>query len=129
MLYPKTRWTLRQSDENVVKELCEQLGISPTIAKLLANRGIYTPEAAQEFLYTEDEEFHSPFLLQDMDKTVQRINKAIEQQESILIFGDYDADGVTSTAVLLSALKNAGADVTYYIPNRFTEGYGPNKPA
>src|SRR4051794_31686063 len=118
MLYPKTRWTLRQSDEEIIKELSDQLEISPLIARLLANRGIHSVGEAKSFLYIENQEFHDPYLLRDMDKTVQRIRVAIDKNEPILIYGDYDADGVTSTAVLMSILKKLGANVTYYIPNR-----------
>lgn len=78
------------------------------------------------FYLGKKSEFHDPFLLKDMDKAVGRINKAIETQEPILVFGDYDADGVSSTTVLMKALVELGANADYYIPNRFTEGYGPN---
>nr|MBS9408126.1 single-stranded-DNA-specific exonuclease RecJ [Streptococcus oralis] len=78
---------------------------------------------------TENQEFHDPFLLEGMDRTVERVKKAIQNGEQILIFGDYDADGVSSTTVLYLALQELGANVEFYIPNRFTEGYGPNEEA
>ncbi|MBS4176226.1 single-stranded-DNA-specific exonuclease RecJ [Lederbergia citrea] len=129
MLYPKTRWVIRESNELAGKELAKQLNIAPLVATLLVNRGISDHDEAKKFLYTENEEFHSPFLLNDMQPAVERIKSAIEGQEPILIFGDYDADGVTSTSVMMDVLSNLGANVRYYIPNRFTEGYGPNENA
>ena len=129
MLHSKTRWIVRQSDENKVQNLVNELKISSVLAKLLINRGLDTVQSARYFLFDQEQEFHDPFLLKDMDIAVNRIKKAIEKQEPILIFGDYDADGVTSTTVMMNALQEMGADVQFYIPNRFTEGYGPNIPA
>ncbi|RST76033.1 single-stranded-DNA-specific exonuclease RecJ [Siminovitchia acidinfaciens] len=129
MLQSKTRWIVREADKKIVQMLSDELNLSPLTATLLVNRGITDPEEAHRFLYIEKEEFHDPFLMQDMRKAVDRIRKAIEMQEKILVFGDYDADGVTSTTVLMTVLKDLGAIVEYYIPNRFTEGYGPNEGA
>ncbi|TYR82301.1 single-stranded-DNA-specific exonuclease RecJ [Priestia megaterium] len=129
MLQSKKRWNVQHSDERLVDEFVKTLDITPLVASLLVNRGITTPEAATKFLHVEDQPFHDPFLLHDMDKAVVRIQQAIEQDERIMIYGDYDADGVSSTSVMLTALKQLGADVDFYIPNRFTEGYGPNKSA
>src|SRR5699024_1210593 len=99
------------------------------IATLLVNRDIVDPIKAKEFLFTESQSFHDPFLLYDMEKAVQRIFSAIENKEKILIYGDYDADGVKSTVLMITTLKKLGANASFYIPNRFTEGYGPNKHA
>ena len=129
MLLSKTRWVIQEPDEEAIKSLAEQLNIAPLVATLLVNRGINDLEKAKEFLFTEDQAFHDPFLLNDMKTSVERIQIAVEHQEPILIYGDYDADGVTSTTVLMSALKDIGANVQFYIPNRFTEGYGPNENA
>ncbi|CAM3819872.1 single-stranded-DNA-specific exonuclease RecJ [Mesobacillus zeae] len=120
---------LSPSDENKAKELARELNLSPLTAMLLVNRGIHTGEAARQFLFGQDTAFHDPFLLKDMDKVVGRINLAIESQEPMMIFGDYDADGVSSTTIMMKVLSEMGANVRYYIPNRFTEGYGPNEPA
>jgi single-stranded-DNA-specific exonuclease len=95
---------------------------------LLVNRGLDTVDSARYFLFGT-EQFHDPFLLKGMDIAVKRIHDAIEKQEPILIFGDYDADGVSSTSVLMITLRELGANVEFYIPNRFTEGYGPNEAA
>lgn len=129
MLLSKTRWVIQEPNEEAIKSLAEQLNIAPLVATLLVNRGINDLEKAKEFLFTEDQDFHDPFLLNDMKTSVERIQIAVEHQEPILIYGDYDADGVTSTTVLMSALKDIGANVQFYIPNRFTEGYGPNENA
>ncbi|MBD1381236.1 single-stranded-DNA-specific exonuclease RecJ [Metabacillus arenae] len=129
MLKAKTRWSVKASDEENLRALVEQLNISSLVASLLVNRGIEDAETAKEFLHIDKPEFHNPFLLKGMVEAVERIQKAIDNHEKMMIFGDYDADGVSSTTVLLSVLKRLGADVDFYIPNRFTEGYGPNENA
>jgi single-stranded-DNA-specific exonuclease len=128
MLKSKTRWIVRKSDQQLVKTLVNELKITPLVASLLINRGLDTASSARYFLFGK-EQFHDPYLLKGMDKAVTRIREAIKRQEPILIFGDYDADGVSSTTVLMITLKELGANVQFYIPNRFTEGYGPNEPA
>ncbi|MGG0716355.1 single-stranded-DNA-specific exonuclease RecJ [Robertmurraya massiliosenegalensis] len=129
MLKPKTRWICQQVDEGNKKRLVEELSITPLVASLLVNRGFETPELASSFLFDKDHAFHDPFTLIGMDIAVSRIKDAIDNQEPILIFGDYDADGVTSTSVMMLTLQHLGANVQFYIPNRFTEGYGPNEKA
>lgn len=104
-------------------------GYSPVIQALLLQRGITTKEAAERFLSPALEDLHQPARLSMIDKASARVHKAIENQEKILVYGDYDADGVSSTAILLKTLTELGADCDYYIPNRFTEGYGPNETA
>jgi single-stranded-DNA-specific exonuclease len=128
MLKSKTRWVVRKSDQQLVKTLENELKITPLVASLLINRGLDTVDSARYFLFGK-EQFHDPYLLKGMDIAVSRIREAIEKQEPILIFGDYDADGVSSTTVLMLTLRDLGANVQFYIPNRFTEGYGPNEPA
>ncbi|WP_338750356.1 single-stranded-DNA-specific exonuclease RecJ [Bacillus sp. FJAT-52991] len=129
MLKSKTRWIVRQTDEEMRDQLCEKLAISPLLASLLINRGLTDEESARHFLFDKDNNFHDPFLLKGMVEAVNRIQTAIENEEPILIFGDYDADGVSSTSVMMTALQDLGANVEFYIPNRFTEGYGPNEGA
>ncbi|MBA4536500.1 single-stranded-DNA-specific exonuclease RecJ [Bacillus aquiflavi] len=129
MLRSKTRWSVRQADQNKVQELVNELNITPLVASLLVNRGIDTVESARFFLCEENQTFHDPFLFKDMSIAVERIKLAIQLQESILIYGDYDADGVCSTSIMMLTLQELGANVRYYIPNRFTEGYGPNEAA
>ncbi|TFE01053.1 single-stranded-DNA-specific exonuclease RecJ [Jeotgalibacillus salarius] len=129
MLTSKTRWNVRESSTAETEKLAADLNIPLFIAKLLVQRGMTTSELAADFLHIDKKEFHDPFLFSDMEKAVERIQLAIKQSESILIYGDYDADGVTSTSVMLSALQKLGAQPDFYIPNRFTEGYGPNEEA
>ncbi len=129
MLKSRTRWIVRPSNNEKKRELVEKLGISPLVASLLVNRGFEDPAEASAFLFNEKQEFHDPFLLKDMEKAVQRVHEAIAAEEPILIFGDYDADGVTSTTIMMKTLQELGANVQFYIPNRFTEGYGPNEGA
>ncbi|QXE00528.1 single-stranded-DNA-specific exonuclease RecJ [Terribacillus sp. DMT04] len=104
-------------------------GVSPLVEQLLIQRGITSAEDAKRFLRPSLEDLHRPEHLRDIDVAAERIHAAIAQEEKILVFGDYDADGVSSTVVLLEALRELGADCDYYIPNRFTEGYGPNEEA
>lgn len=129
MLKSRTRWRVEQPAEELAIELSKQLNITPLVAKLLVNRGIYTVESARSFLFIEENDFYDPFLMKDMEKAVKRIHQAIDDHEKIAIYGDYDADGVSSTTVLMETLKKLSADCFYYIPNRFTEGYGPNEQA
>ncbi|WML40679.1 single-stranded-DNA-specific exonuclease RecJ [Neobacillus sp. OS1-2] len=128
MLQSKTRWIVRSTDDNLVNMLANELKITPLVASLLVNRGLDTVESARYFLFGKDG-FHDPYLLKGMDLAVDRIREAIEAHEPILIYGDYDADGVSSTSVLMITLRDLGANVDFYIPNRFTEGYGPNEAA
>lgn len=100
------------------------LGIPAAIAQVLANRGISTAEEARSFLYGTLDNLDSPYLFKDMPKAVERLRRAIDRREKVLIFGDYDVDGVLSVVILMRALKGLGAEVDYYIPERLKEGYG-----
>jgi single-stranded-DNA-specific exonuclease len=104
--------------------LASDLGIPPAIARVLTNRGISTAEEAQSFLYGTLDNLPDPYLFKDMEKAVGRLSTAIERREKVLIFGDYDVDGVLSVVILMRALRNLGAEVDYYIPQRLKEGYG-----
>lgn len=129
MLKPKTRWVMKDVNEGLREQFAKELHLSPLLTRLLLIRGIDSIEKATSFLYGEEKDFYDPFLLSDMDKAIQRTREAIEYGEPILIYGDYDADGVTSTSILVHTLRKAGAVFQYYIPNRFTEGYGLNEDA
>lgn len=129
MLKAKMRWKVKETDEQLVNELSEQLGIYKLTATLLVNRGIRSAEAAYLFLHPEQYDYHDPFFMKGMRESVSRIKRALKNGERILIFGDYDADGVTSTALMVHLLRHYRADFLTYIPNRFTEGYGPNEAA
>jgi single-stranded-DNA-specific exonuclease len=100
--------------------------LPPFIAKLLWTRGVTDEEALAEFLDPQTSSLHSPYLLFDMEKAVRRIEEALENDEEILIYGDYDVDGITSTTLLKETLESLGARVRFYIPDRFNDGYGPN---
>lgn len=123
-------WQLQPvADEKVRHDLSSQLHVSPTMAQLLANRGLKEADAAQAFLQPDLQTVHDSHQLHDMDKAVERIEQAIAANEKITVYGDYDADGITSTAVMYEALNEIGANVDYYIPDRFKDGYGPNADA
>ncbi|MEC1178311.1 single-stranded-DNA-specific exonuclease RecJ [Metasolibacillus meyeri] len=121
------KWVIQRPNEQHVQHLQEQLKLSPIAAKILVTRGCQTVEQAQKILTIDENALHDPFLLHHMDKAVARIQQALEVGEKILIYGDYDADGITSTTVMLHTLLDLGADVDFVIPNRFTHGYGPNE--
>lgn len=122
-------YSLYREDYSEVDTLCKELNISPLMAKVLINRGFCKVQEARNFLNTDLDSLIDPFLLKDMEQAVARIIKAIESDEKICIYGDYDADGVTSTSVLLLFLEKIGANCIYYLPNRLEEGYGLNKNA
>ena len=111
-------------DQHVLDGLIEKLSCPPVIAKLLALHGIDTPEKADIFFNPSIEDLHDPFLFKDMDKAVERIIRAVELKEKIIIYGDYDVDGTTATSILLMGLRELDANVGFYIPNRMIEGYG-----
>ena len=124
----KYNWIYPNYDENFIKEL-ESYSISKNIAKILNARNITDMTSVKKYFSDEYEEGYDPFLMHNMQKAVDRINEAIENEEKILVYGDYDADGITSTVLLVETLISMGANVSSYIPNRFEEGYGPNKEA
>ena len=122
------RWIIRSCDDgeslSAIKEIAEGLGINPIVAKLLYNRGYVDVESAKSFMYMESEILSDPFLLKDIVKGIERVQRAVENGEKITVYGDYDVDGVTAVCTLYLYLKSIGADVEYYIPNRIGEGYG-----
>ena len=130
MIDAKFKWELADNASSLtVDNLEKELGISRILATLLAQQGIDSTEQAKKFFEPSMEEIHDPTLLHDMDKAVERIEQAVEKQEQITIYGDYDADGITSTSLMYETLLSIGANVNYYVPNRFTDGYGPNMDA
>lgn len=128
LLKSRMNWKLNQpqTNEAAITALSEELSTSPLVSTLLVNRGLDTKDKAQHFLKPDETWIHDPFLMYDMEKTVERITQAIEHGQKIVVYGDYDADGVTSTAVLKETIEMLGGEVDFYIPNRFTDGYGPN---
>ena len=113
----RKKWCIAQFDKDCAASLAEACGLDPFAALLLVSRGVKTPEQARSFLEADTMEF-DPMSLPDMDKAAARIRKALDNFERIAVYGDYDADGVTATAVLYSYLETQGADVFYYIPER-----------
>ncbi len=111
-------------DRNLTHELAEQLRVPALIARILVSRGITTFETARKFFRPAWEDLYDPFRMADMDKAVERICLALNQKESIFIYGDYDVDGITSVSLVTLFLRQLGATVTYYIPDRLKEGYG-----
>lgn len=111
------------------QELCATLGVSPVVANLLINRGITNREEAHNFLFGNYTDITDPFVLKDMTKAVKRVVQAISCQEKITVYGDYDVDGITSSALMFLMLNRLGAKVEYYIPERESEGYGLNHAA
>ena len=127
MIDSKYKWQLEKpADSTLVERLVKDANIDPFIASILVRRGITSAESAEDFLNPAVSAFHDPFLMHDMSKGIERIQTAVESGEHITVYGDYDADGITSTTMMYETLSDLGADVDYYIPNRFTEGYGPN---
>ncbi len=119
------RWTLKpKPDPDVVRRLSHELGIEIPVASLLVQRGIETFEEAKKFFRPSLDDLHDPFLMQDMELAVNRIEKALEQGENIMVYGDYDVDGTTSVALVSSYLKSFYPNVATYIPDRYAEGYG-----
>lgn len=119
------RWSIAKLNKENAKTISERYDLPPIIATLLDIRGIVTEKDINDFLYNESD-IDNPFEIKDMDKAAARVKAAVENGEKICVYGDYDADGVTSTALLYSYLETIGADVIYYIPSREGEGYGMN---
>ncbi|MCJ8011703.1 single-stranded-DNA-specific exonuclease RecJ [Paenibacillus sp. KQZ6P-2] len=124
MFESKYSWQAPEGNEETVRSLAGELSVSPLTASLLASRGIGSREEAGRFLNGNLEALHDPYLLLGMDKAVPRILQAIEQSEHILIYGDYDADGVSSTSLMIYFMRHLGASYDIYIPHRSNEGYG-----
>lgn len=117
---------LPQADKATTQQVVQQLGVSPLLANILIQRGITDADAWARFTQPDISRLHDPMLMHDMDKAVARITAAVENGEHITIYGDYDVDGITSATIMKEALESIGADPEVYIPNRFTDGYGPN---
>lgn len=123
------KWEFYNQDENLVQKIAKEHNISELLAVILVNRGITQKKDIDIFLNPTRKDFHDPYSMPDMEKAVNRILKAIDEKEKVIIYGDYDVDGITSITVLKKFLKERGLDVGYYIPNRLDEGYGLNKDA
>ena len=127
MIQSQKKWQVSRPNIEVVEMLEKELSIPRVCAKVLASRGFERVEDAKSFLHVTAEQLHNPFLLKGMDALVTRVHQSIDAGERIMVYGDYDADGITSTTVLVKTLESLGADVIYKIPNRFIDGYGPSE--
>lgn len=121
------RWIIKDVDFKKQKELSAALSVHPVIARVLINRGIDSVAAAQHFLNAELSDLGDPFLFKDMHKAVRRVNEAKLKGEKVLVFGDYDVDGVTSSALMHDLFKKIGIKIINHIPHRFHDGYGLNQ--
>src|SRR6266705_3157265 len=117
------RWLVDTANLETVQHFVGELNLPPLVARLLVLRGIESPEAADRFLNPTLQHLHDPHLMADMDAAVQRLRRAIDRGEKILIYGDYDVDGTMAVVVLLTALRSLGAEVDAHIPHRLTDGY------
>ena len=119
------RWeAISEPEQSYVQQLQKELGVSSIIAALLVQRGMHSFDAAKAFFRPQWQDLHSPFLMRDMDKAVARIHAALEEDQAIMIYGDYDVDGTTSVALMSTFLNEKTEKITPYIPDRYTEGYG-----
>ena len=119
------RWTLKpQPEQSKIDYLENVLQVSPLMASLLLQRGIEDYDEAREFFRPQLDHLHDPFLMKDMTKAVERIRHAIEADENILVYGDYDVDGTTAVSLMVSYLRKKYDKVATYIPDRYIEGYG-----
>ena len=123
------KWIYSKIDSATIDEVAKVNNISKLLAKIMLARGLDTPEKINNFLNPEIAELYDPFLFNDMELAVNTVIEAIEKNEKITVYGDYDVDGITSVAVLKSYLLERGADVSHYLPNRLEEGYGLNNEA
>ena len=122
------KWQIYESNNEKIEEISQKYNLNKLLATILVNRNIEENQI-ETYLNPNRKNFHDPFLMPDMEIAVNRILKAMENKEKIIIYGDYDVDGITSITVLKSFLKDIGIDVEQYIPNRLEEGYGLNNPA
>ncbi|WP_248927363.1 single-stranded-DNA-specific exonuclease RecJ [Paenibacillus hamazuiensis] len=129
MLHPKARWNLNEASPGTAERLASELGIHPLVARLLVVRGFTDIEETKAFLYAGAEQIHDPYLLGGMKEAVERIRLALDRREKIRIYGDYDADGVSSTSLMIHLLRQFDCEFDYYIPHRVHEGYGLNNSA
>ena len=123
------KWEYYEKDEEAVKKVQEEFGLSRLLSTIIVNKGLKTKQEIEVFLNPTRNDFHDPYLMPDMQIAVDRIVQAIENQEKVIIYGDYDVDGITSITVLKQFLADRGLKVDSYIPNRLDEGYGLNKAA
>lgn len=120
------KWQINEVNEDIIDKIANEFNISKLVASIIASKGLKSQDEIEIFLHPRRTDFHDPFLLPDMEKAVERVIEAINNNEKVAIYGDYDVDGITSSTVLHRFLKDRGLDTDIYIPNRLSEGYGLN---
>lgn len=119
------KWIIREkADPKAVESLGKEINLNQTLANMLVNRGVDTFQKAKDFFRPDPDKLHDPYMMKDMDKAVERLALAIQKEEKILVYGDYDVDGTTSVAMFYGFLKQFYSHVSFYIPDRYKEGYG-----
>ena len=119
-----SNWHIEDFDLKRVKQIAEEFSLPQSIAKIMSLRGIVDRDISSNFFYPNKQKLHDPYLLKDMDKAVDALIKHINEKKKIMIYGDYDVDGVSSTSMLYNFFKSIDVDVSYYIPHRDIDGYG-----
>ena len=119
-----SNWHIEDFDLKLVKQIAEEFSLPQSIAKIMSLRGIIDRDISSNFFYPNKQKLHNPYLLKDMDKAVDALIKHINEKKKIMIYGDYDVDGVSSTSMLYNFFKSIDLDVSYYIPHRDIDGYG-----
>ncbi|MCX5825437.1 MAG: single-stranded-DNA-specific exonuclease RecJ, partial [Deltaproteobacteria bacterium] len=114
--FPTTRWRLREGNQDIEDLLVRELGISPIISRIIMSREICDPDVVRRYLSSSLQDLHNPFLMQDMKKVVDRLILAVYRNEKVVVYGDYDADGITSVVVLIHFLREIYPGATYHIP-------------
>src|SRR3989337_388220 len=125
----KKRWVIEERDHALESDLSRELHIAPLVSRILINRGIKDVLSGSEFLHASSSNLIDPFLLNDMEKSAAFLIQAIHEKRRILIYGDYDVDGVTASALYLEFFRKLGAEADLYIPDRVSEGYSLNEAA
>src|SRR3972149_8608847 len=125
----KKRWVIEERDHALESHLSRELNIAPLVSRILINRGIKDAVSGNEFLHASSSSLIGPFLLNDMEKAAAFLIQAIQEKRPILIYGDYDVDGVTASALYLEFFRKLGAEADLYIPDRVSEGYSLNEGA
>ena len=126
---PETLWRLRDGNSEAQNFLIQEFGVSPIISQIILSREIGDADNIKRYLFPSLNDLHNPFLMRDMKKAAERVIRALHRKEKIVVYGDYDADGITSVVALLHFLRKIYEDATFYIPDRVTEGYGLNRAA
>ena len=129
MMHKQRIWDIKEYNKEKASCFAAELGISPLVTGILLERGMNSIDAMRDFLYGSAQPFHDPFLLKDMQRSVERITRALAAGEKLTVYGDYDVDGITASSLLYLYLKGRGAQVQTYIPQRKSEGYGLNDEA